>query len=58
MRTSATNLLLASKTAKTKFFVFEQFDWMAVMIESRMAGFSGNIRTECVRNTNGLLETE
>lgn len=30
---------------------------MAVIIDSRIAGANGNIRTECVKNMNGLLET-
>lgn len=31
---------------------------MAEMIESRIAVFNGRILTECVKKTNGLLETE
>lgn len=56
--TNAINLLFAIRTANTKFLTFEQFVWIALIIDSRMAGFNGNIRTECVKNTNELFETE
>lgn len=55
--TSAISLLLAMSTANTKFLIFEQFCWMAAMMDSRMADASGKIRTECVKNMNGLFET-
>lgn len=58
MRTNAINLLLAIRTANTKFFIFEQFVCMAEMIESRIPGLIGKILTECVRKMNGLFETE
>lgn len=57
IRTNAISLLLAMSTANTKFFIFEQFVCMALVIDSRTAAFNGNIRTECVRNMNGLFET-
>lgn len=58
MRTNAINLLLAIRTAKTRFLIFEQFCWMAATIDSRTADANGSIRTECVRKMNGLFETE
>lgn len=57
IRTNAINLLLAMSTANTKFFIFEQFVCMALIIDSRTAAFNGSIRTECVKNMNGLFET-
>lgn len=30
---------------------------MALVIDSRTAALKGNIRTECVKNMNGLFET-
>lgn len=58
IRTNAISLLLAIRTANTKFFIFEQLLWMALVIDSRTAAFNGNIRTECVRKMNVLLETD
>lgn len=58
IRTNAINLLFAIKTAKTRFFIFEQFCCMAETIDSRIADANGNILTECVKKMNGLFETE
>lgn len=57
MRTNAINLLLAIITANTKFLIFEQLLCIALVILSRIDDDNGNIRTECVINIKGLLET-
>lgn len=58
MRTRAINLLLAISTANTKFLIFEQLLWIALVMVSRIVDVNGNIRTECVKKIKGLLETE
>lgn len=58
IRIRAISLLLAMRTAKTRFFIFEQFCWIAVTIDSRTAAANGKMRTECVKNMNGLFDTE
>lgn len=56
--TKAINLFLAINTANTRFLIFEQLLCMALVIISRTVALNGNIRTECVRNMNGLFDTE